>query len=177
MLKTYVEATAVVLFLSACIILPVSWWLSGETNAFRELGAPTMVRIIGFEEVAGGDDGTRRIAVAERVTDGRRPAEDERIASHILMDEVTEVGSLRQGQELEVVVLPDSEFSMTPPGYTHWFITRRSLERHTREPISEWGWNSALVLTALSLLLGAYSASKKRLHTVRERRPRKEGTK
>ncbi len=93
------------------------------------------------------------------------------------MDEITEVGSLRQGQELEVLVLPDAEFFMTPPGYTHWFITRRSLDRHMLRSFSEWGWNAALVLTTLSLLLGAYSASKKRLHTVRERRPRKEGTK
>ena len=162
MSKTYAAATAVVFFLSACIILPVSWWLSVETNAFREHGVPTMVRIIGFEEVSSGEDGTRRIAVAERVTDGRRPAENERVASHILMDEITEVGSLYTGQELEVVVLPDAEFFMTPPGYTHWFITRRSLDRHTREPLSEWGWNSAFVLTALSLLLGAYSASKER---------------
>lgn len=162
MLKTYVEATAVVLFLSACIILPVSWWLSGETNAFRERGVPTMVRIIGFEEVASGDDGTLRIAVAERVADGRRPAGEELVASHILMDEIAEVGSLHLGQELEVLVLPDAEFFMTPPGYTHWFITRRSLDRHTREPISEWGWNSALVLTALSLLLGAYSTAKEK---------------
>ena len=162
MSRTYAEITAVVLFLSACIILPVSWWLSGETNAFRERGVPTMVRIIRFEEVSCGEDGTRRIAVAERVTDGRRPAGEDLLASHILMDEITEVGSLRLGQELEVAVLPDAEFFMTPPGYTHWFITRRSLDRHTRQPISEWGWNSALVLTALSLLLGAYSASKER---------------
>jgi len=162
MRRTYVEATVIVLFISACIILPVSRWLSAETNAFRERGVPTMIRIIGFEEVASGEAETRRIAVAERVTNERRPAEDERIASHILMDEITEVGSLHLGQELEVAVLPDAEFFMTPPGYTHWFITRRSLDRHTRQPISEWGWNSALVLTTLSLLLGAYSASKER---------------
>jgi len=175
MSRLYAAVTAIVLFISGCIILLVSWWLSAETNAFKERGVPTMVRIVGFREVPSGDTGTRRIAVARRVTDGRGPSAEELVASHILMDEITEVDSLRQGQELEVAVLPDSEFSMTPPGYTHWFITRRSLDRHMRRSLSEWGWNAALVLTALSLLLGAYSASKERRHTVRERRPRKEG--
>jgi hypothetical protein len=59
-----------------------------------------------------------------------------------------------------VIVLPDGEFSMTPPGYTHWFVTRRSLDRHLRNSLSQWGWNSAVVLTVIAMLLWIWSGRK-----------------
>jgi hypothetical protein len=160
MKRPYGVIAAIVLFFSAVVILLVSRWLTAEVNAFRDRGVTTMVRILGFREVSSGDTGTRTIALAEIVTDGEDDAVRDIAASHILMDEITEVGSLRHGQKLEVIVLPDGEFSMTPPGYTHWFVTRRSLDRHLRNSLSQWGWNSAVVLTVLSLLLWIRSGRK-----------------
>ena len=91
---------------------------------------------------------------------GENGPEGDLAAPHFLREEKTEVGSLRHGQKLEVIVLPDGEFSMTPPGYTHWFVTRRSLDRHLRNSLSQWGWNSAMVLTVLAMLLWIRSGRK-----------------
>jgi hypothetical protein len=160
MKRPYGVIAAIVLFFSAVVILLVSRWLTAEVNAFRDRGVTTMVRILGFREVSSGDTGTRTIALAEIVTNGEDDAVRDVAASHILMDEATETGALRPGQKLEVIVLPDGEFSMTPPGYTHWFVTRRSLDRHLRNSLSQWGWNSAVVLTVIAMLLWIWSGRK-----------------
>ena len=139
---------AVVFFLSALVIVLVTWVLSAEISRFLENGERTLVEIIGFREVSSGSaPQTRSVAIAQ----GAEPGSREMFASHILMDD-GEVARLSVGLRLRVVTLPSRSLTFTSPGYDRYFVTSESLGRHAENPPSDWAIPSTVILLTLALI-------------------------
>ncbi len=148
---------AVVFSLSALVIVLVTWVLSADISRFLENGELTLVDIVEFREVSSGSaPETRTVAVAQGVEPGNR----EMFASHILMDD-GEVARLSVGLRLRVVTLPSRSLTFTLPGYDRYFVTPESLERHAKNPPSDWAIPSTVILLTPAVITALASLGPK----------------
>lgn len=156
-MKKLAAVVAVTAWLSVAVLMWVSHQVDYEVKIFVTKGVVESVRIVEFREVSSGrQPNRRRIAIARMESRLPSGTEHDNLVSHILMSD-NEVDELRIGQVLPVVVLPGTDVPANYCPGKYWFVTQRSLDRHGRNPVIEWGWKSMIAISVVGVIAGTYA--------------------